>query len=135
MSGTERVKLPDWIRRRVAWRQDWKCVDCSQTLDWAFEIDHRVPLAQNGTNAESNLAACCACCHARKSIEERSPWCSSCGERQTACQCAPPTNFEWARMCRLCRSCGAVYSSYFDHACPVQKSSASEAVGEASKDS
>jgi hypothetical protein len=130
MSRAERVKLPDWIRRRVAWRQDWNCVDCAKMLDWAFEVDHRVPLAQGGTNAEDNLAACCACCHARKSIEERSPWCPRCVERVDACRCAPVLDFEWARMSRVCRSCGDTVSSYFDHTCAAQKSSASKSAGE-----
>lgn len=132
MQRHARLRLPDWARRKVAWRQQWRCVDCLGMLDWAFEVDHRVPLSQGGTNAESNLAACCACCHAKKSIEEASAWCAACGEDRRGCGCVGrEVDFGWARMSRSCRRCGAVYSNYFSHACSSADSSAGEdAIGE-----
>lgn len=37
----------------------------------AAELDHKVPLADGGTDDESNLQVLCACCHSMKTHAER----------------------------------------------------------------
>lgn len=95
-----RVKWKDWERRKVASDQRWLCADCAILLDWAFEVDHIVPLFAGGADAMDNLQALCGRCHNRKSIEERSG-------RSTA---------QPANTVVRCR-CGVTYSSYFVHRC------------------
>ena len=123
----KRQKPPDWVRRQIACSQRWKCEDCDELLDWAFEIDHRVPLFQGGTNESSNLAAICSNCHARKSIMERSRWCCKCADRITSCVCARDQREERPMKRRQkvshrqssvhCTQCGTTSSHYFKYRC------------------
>jgi 5-methylcytosine-specific restriction endonuclease McrA len=58
-------------RRRILTRDAGLCrlkyADC---LFYATEVDHVVPVSQGGSDADSNLQAACARCHARKTGRE-----------------------------------------------------------------
>lgn len=54
-------------RWEIAWRQQYKCLECSQLLHFqAFDIDHVKELRDGGLDEKSNLAALCCNCHAKK---------------------------------------------------------------------
>jgi len=65
-----RRKLSASAKKLCAAAQGWKCGDCSQLLDAAFQVDHVLALADGGTDAPGNLRALCASCHARKTQVE-----------------------------------------------------------------
>lgn len=52
------------IRSAVLRGQYGPCVDCGTYDD--LTVDHRIPLAQGGTNAWSNLVVRCRACNSRK---------------------------------------------------------------------
>ena len=57
-------------KKYVAANQDWKCGSCSQKLDAWFEVDHKVRLADGGSNHIDNLVALCRNCHGKKTLLE-----------------------------------------------------------------
>lgn len=62
-------------RRLRIWSQDPHCKECGRLTDYpeGFELDHRVPLSQGGTDTECNLQVLCSGslgCHAKKTISE-----------------------------------------------------------------
>ena len=57
-------------RRAVMKRDRYTCWVCGGT---ATEVDHRVSLANGGTDSLANLAAICHPCHVTKTRAERSP--------------------------------------------------------------
>jgi hypothetical protein len=65
-----RKKYTSAVRNKIASAQSWKCDECMETLDYAFEIDHKDPLHKDGTNNIENLHALCRNCHGRKTIDE-----------------------------------------------------------------
>jgi 5-methylcytosine-specific restriction endonuclease McrA len=44
---------------------------CTTLLPPEYEIDHKIPLVQGGSNEESNLQALCPNCHRRKTMHEQ----------------------------------------------------------------
>jgi 5-methylcytosine-specific restriction protein A len=58
-------------KKIVASNQKWLCGNCKKMLDFTYEIDHKVPLFQGGSNDYNNLIALCRDCHGRKTILER----------------------------------------------------------------
>lgn len=58
------------VSKRVAHSQRWACAVCKQLLPSAYQIDHVVALADGGADAEHNLQALCANCHADKTQRE-----------------------------------------------------------------
>jgi hypothetical protein len=100
-----RKKIARGARRRVYERDDWTCQDCGLQLlpttpeqangthapmllpgnleiVW-LELDHVVPLALGGTNAEQNLRALCSPCNRRKSADLQESLLSPRPEAQT----------------------------------------------------
>jgi hypothetical protein len=57
-------------KKYVAASQNWKCNGCQGTLDAWYEIDHKIRLADGGSNHISNLVALCRNCHGKKTIIE-----------------------------------------------------------------
>jgi hypothetical protein len=57
-------------KKYVAANQDWKCGSCNQKLDAWFEVDHKVRLADGGSNHIDNLVALCRNCHGKKTLLE-----------------------------------------------------------------
>ena len=72
----ERTRGRAWmtIRDRIMRRANGlcECDDCvrDRTLLPAHEVDHVVPLHEGGSDADSNLRAMNAACHARKTAAE-----------------------------------------------------------------
>ncbi len=89
------------MKKRVAAEQAWKCNICHKLLSFTYEVDHKIPLWQNGSNARWNLQALCPSCHAMKTYIEN-----------TNKQTQPPN-------VRICIRCSTVYSPYFNHTCSV----------------
>lgn len=68
--GRRSLPLPSgWARTRryILQRDDGRCYLCGRP---ATHVDHIVPVCDGGTDDESNLAAICASCHARKTAAE-----------------------------------------------------------------
>ena len=57
-------------KKYVASNQEWKCGSCRQKLDAWFEVDHKVRLADGGSNHIDNLIALCRNCHGKKTLLE-----------------------------------------------------------------
>jgi 5-methylcytosine-specific restriction protein A len=51
---------------------DGKCANCNRKIpsgmDW--DLDHRIPLADGGTNADDNLQVLCYLCHSAKTKDD-----------------------------------------------------------------
>lgn len=68
----KRVKIPEWAKRAVFFRDKGRCVVCNKDLSGTLSIynkenyDHIVPLAQSGLNDVSNLQLLCKECNLRK---------------------------------------------------------------------
>lgn len=73
--ATPREKGRPWRRLRARiLSANPLCVHCEREgrVTAATEVDHRVPLAQGGTDDPGNLDPVCAECHARKTASEAS---------------------------------------------------------------
>ena len=57
-------------KKYVAASQNWKCNGCNGTLDAWYEIDHKIRLADGGSNHITNLVALCRNCHGKKTMIE-----------------------------------------------------------------
>ena len=57
-------------KKWVAAQQSWKCKDCQSQLDAWFEVDHKIRLADGGSNQVDNLVALCRNCHGKKTSFE-----------------------------------------------------------------
>lgn len=57
-------------KKYVAAAQQWKCSMCQKQLDAWFEVDHKIRLADGGSNHISNLVALCRDCHGKKTTLE-----------------------------------------------------------------
>ena len=57
-------------KKYVAASQSWKCGTCQIQLDAWYEIDHKIRLADGGSNHISNLIALCRNCHGKKTTIE-----------------------------------------------------------------
>ena len=55
----------------------------------AAQVDHIVPLAEGGTDTESNLQVLCACCHAIKSASEARARAADSRKRKADDACPP----------------------------------------------
>ena len=61
---TKRKHIPKAIREAVFKRDNYRCVNCGSTKN--LEVDHKVPLANGGTNEMANLQTLCQDCNRRK---------------------------------------------------------------------
>jgi 5-methylcytosine-specific restriction endonuclease McrA len=57
-------------KKWVASHQNWKCLSCGELLPAWFEVDHKIRLADGGTNDVDNLVAYCRSCHGKKTMME-----------------------------------------------------------------
>jgi hypothetical protein len=53
-------------KKVVAHRQSWRCSACCEMLPAAYQVDHTVPLCDDGPDTLANATAMCASCHAQK---------------------------------------------------------------------
>ena len=63
---TKRKHIPKAIREAVFKRDNYCCVKCGSTKN--LEVDHKVSLANGGTNHISNLQPLCQDCNRRKGV-------------------------------------------------------------------
>lgn len=63
-------------KRERIWRRDrCRCFYCGNGLSLdAMTLDHRIPRAQGGTNADTNLVACCRACNQAKGNRSEGEW-------------------------------------------------------------
>jgi len=70
-STREKRNVTGLMKKKVAASQEWKCGNCSKTLDETYEVDHKLALYKGGSNEPDNLVALCPHCHRKKTVEER----------------------------------------------------------------
>ena len=63
---TKRKPIPKAVREAVFKRDNYRCVNCGSTKN--LEVDHKVPLANGGTNDMANLQTHCRDCNRRKGV-------------------------------------------------------------------
>lgn len=63
----------DKLRKRILTRDKHLCQECKRNgrIATGNHVDHIVPKAKGGTDAEDNLRAICKPCHDDKTIEDR----------------------------------------------------------------
>ena len=61
---TKRKPIPKAVREAVFKRDNYCCVKCGSTKN--LEVDHKVSLANGGTNKMANLQTLCQDCNRRK---------------------------------------------------------------------
>lgn len=103
-------------KKQVAARHRWACAMCERLVDETYEVDHRLPLCDGGTDDPENLQLLCAQCHARKTYDE--------AIRRTRSKQRAATEAEGAHAARTytCNACGVVFSPHFRHTCGVAHS-------------
>ena len=67
--GTKR-SVSETKKKFVASRQNWCCGGCKKQLNAWFEVDHKIRLADGGSNHVDNLIAYCRECHGQKTTME-----------------------------------------------------------------
>ena len=65
---TKRKQTPKSVREAVFKRDNYRCVKCGSTKN--LEVDHKVSLANGGTNEMANLQTLCQDCNRRKGASE-----------------------------------------------------------------
>lgn len=68
-NGTKR-SVSETKKKFVASRQNWCCGGCKKQLNAWFEVDHKIRLADGGSNHVDNLIAYCRECHGQKTTME-----------------------------------------------------------------
>ena len=63
---TKRKPIPKAVREEVFKRDNYCCVKCGSTKN--LEVDHKVSLANGGTNEMANLQTLCQDCNRRKGV-------------------------------------------------------------------
>ena len=63
---TKRKPTPKSVREAVFKRDNYCCVKCGSTKN--LEVDHKVSLANGGTNKMANLQTLCQDCNRRKGV-------------------------------------------------------------------
>lgn len=71
--NSERYKFTELERYAIASSQEYLCKICNKEINDSrlFDIDHKKPLANGGTNSLSNLQALCKDCHHEKTKTEK----------------------------------------------------------------
>lgn len=76
-SGTlKRVKIPEWVKKAVFYRDRGRCCLCFKDLSGILSInnskhfDHIIPLAQMGLNDVANIQLLCENCNLKKGKDE-----------------------------------------------------------------
>ena len=62
-NGTTKRSVSETKKKYVASQQNWKCRDCAEQLTAWFEVHHKTPLENGGSNHIDNLVALCRNCH------------------------------------------------------------------------
>ena len=56
---------------KILAKYDWRCARCDEKLGQGYELDHKQPLCDNGSDDMDNMQPLCLPCHAEKCSEER----------------------------------------------------------------
>ncbi len=67
---TVKRSVSETKKKYVASLQNWHCANCKNQLSAWFEVDHKIRLADGGTNDTNNLVALCRECHGEKTAME-----------------------------------------------------------------
>ena len=73
LKGKQKIKrgaLNESIKKQIASDQKWTCSACNSLLVSTFQIDHTIPLWNNGPDCKENATAMCVECHAKKTQDE-----------------------------------------------------------------
>lgn len=70
VDGTARKGFTTKQRRQVYEANDGLCAGCDEPLADKWHVDHRLPIALNGTHAPDNWQPLCESCHALKTRED-----------------------------------------------------------------
>ena len=81
------------LKKRVAYRQKYRCALCNILLPPTYQVDHITPLFLGGSNHPTNLQALCPNCHADK------------------------TQTDFLHCPKTCPRCSRPISPYFIHQC------------------
>ena len=63
-------KVPESLKKQVAYEQEYKCNVCKYLLPSSYQIDHVIPHSISGDDSRANLVALCPTCHANKTQKE-----------------------------------------------------------------
>ena len=63
-------RVTNSTKKKIAANQRWNCNICQKMLDETYEVDHILPLKDDGSNEENNLQALCPNCHRKKTNKE-----------------------------------------------------------------
>lgn len=63
-------KFTTYQKKIIASKQKWTCKNCNELLTENYEIDHIIPIVDNGTNDLQNGQALCKPCHEEKTSYE-----------------------------------------------------------------
>lgn len=72
----KRKRISSYIRYTVAFRQNFTCTGCNQTLKPGWHLDHLVPLCEfeedrlEDANDIENMQGMCYDCHLSKTVRE-----------------------------------------------------------------
>jgi 5-methylcytosine-specific restriction endonuclease McrA len=70
-NDSNRYSFSEFEKNAIASSQDFKCKICElEVNDREFDIDHKIPIANNGRNTIDNLQAICRPCHKKKTAKE-----------------------------------------------------------------
>lgn len=71
MESVEKRKvLTPAQKQRLAFQQQYLCAICAVLLPSTWQVDHKIPLHQGGSNEWHNLQILCPLCHAEKTQVE-----------------------------------------------------------------
>ena len=73
LKGKQKIKrgaLNESVKKQIASDQKWTCSACNSLLVSTFQIDHTIPLWNNGPDCKENATAMCVECHAKKTQNE-----------------------------------------------------------------
>lgn len=70
LTSTLRGTLSAATSKVVAASQKWRCAQCDELLPSSYQVDHRHPLWDGGSDTLDNLQALCPNCHATKTQKE-----------------------------------------------------------------
>ena len=70
----ERVerRVTPYQKKTICAEAKWRCASCHRIVDQGFEVDHRIPIADGGSNEAMNLSCLCRNCHRLKTSRESS---------------------------------------------------------------
>jgi hypothetical protein len=107
-----RRRITAYEKRIVGARGGWRCAECGQLLDEAWEADHVVPLHLGGEDSVDNLQSLCLRHHREKTLREDIARVRARRNAGRTPSTRPPL---------VCTRCDHIVSPYFAHTCDKGK--------------